>query len=60
MYSKLGDRCNPKTIALTNNDKVFLPLDPIYWKDWVPVNTLTGEKKIPIRSHKNRLVKLKN
>jgi len=48
-YNKLGDQCSQRTIALTSNHKFFPPLDAIYWKDWVPIYTLDGNK--PIKSN---------
>ena len=43
-YNKLSDLCTPRTVAITSNTKFFTPLDAIYWKDWVPVYTLDGDK----------------
>jgi hypothetical protein len=44
MYNRLSDLCSPRTVAITSNTKFFTPLDAIYWKDWVPVYTLNGDK----------------
>jgi len=44
MYNKISDLCSPRTVAITSNTKFFTPLDAIYWKDWVPVYTLDGDK----------------
>ena len=57
MYNKLSDLCTPRTVAITSNTKFFRPLDPIYWKDWVPVYTLDGSKvknKVHINSFNQR------
>jgi hypothetical protein len=43
-YNKLTPNCFSVTTSLTSNDKFFPPLDAIYWKDWVPVHILDGNK----------------